>query len=159
MGNFGSGLSDILPQLDAPTQHSFLPFLSLYPLSDLPTSLMAFSATSLAIFLMGLFANKSLTHLILLLATYWRSWNNTLRAISICFHLYSSSPYAFIIETSTNVLLPNLALEHFPPSYPAFSSLHAPSSFLSFRTGDTTDFFKSRIAWDTETGQLISFLL
>lgn len=69
MVNVGSGLPHILAQLDATTQHPFLPSLSLSPVSDLRSRPMAFSAfpASLAIFLMGLSANKSLAHLTLCL--------------------------------------------------------------------------------------------
>lgn len=119
MGHFGSGFPDSLVQLDAATQHSFLPSLSLPHISDLHCSLVAFSAfaTSLTIFLTGLSTNQSLTHLILLLSTSWKSWNNTLREqLPCCCHFYSSPRSAFIIETSPNVLLLNLTLEPFPLS-------------------------------------------
>lgn len=57
----------------------FLAFL-LYPVSGLHFGLLAFSAfpSLLAASLMCLSPDESLTHLILSLATSWRTWNNTL---------------------------------------------------------------------------------
>lgn len=150
MGHFGSGFPDSLVQLDAATQRSFLPSLSLPHISDLHCSLVAFSAfaTSLSIFLTGLSTNQSLSPLILLLSTSWKSWNNTLREqLPCCFHFYSSACSAFIIETSPNVLLLYLTLEPFPLSCPVFCHLHALFSPLSPRRGENTA-FSEKIARD-----------
>lgn len=125
MGSFGRGLPNILAQFDATTQHSSSS-LSFYPISDLQRSPAAFSVfpTFLAIFLRGLSANKSPTHLILLLSTSWGPGVTHWSQFPCCFPFYSSSPYAFAIEMPPKALLLNLALGRFPLSHPAFSCLH-----------------------------------
>lgn len=126
MGSFGRGL----PKHSCSTRcyHAalFSSSLSFYPISDLQRSPAAFSVFPifLAIFLRGLSANKSPTHLILLLSTSWGPGVTHWSQFPYCFPFYSSSPYAFAIEMPPNALLLNLALGRFPLSHPAFSCLH-----------------------------------